>query len=59
MTTDPLVCAECKREQADDERGWRWLLTTDEDGPAEAIVYCAECAAREFGPDPSPRHRGE
>ena len=29
--------------------GWRAYLTTDEDEPAEAIVYCPECAEREFG----------
>ena len=30
-------------------RGWRAYLTTDEDEPAEAVVYCPECAEREFG----------
>ena len=30
-------------------RGWRAYLTTDEDDPAVAIVYCPECAEREFG----------
>lgn len=43
------VCAECGREQAVDERGWQAHLTTDEDEPAEAIVYCPDCAVREFG----------
>jgi hypothetical protein len=47
----PLTCVECGREQAPDEGGWRALLTTDEDEPAEAVVYCTSCAAREFGPD--------
>jgi hypothetical protein len=32
---------------------WRSLLTTERDEPAfeptEAIIYCSECAAREFG----------
>jgi hypothetical protein len=37
------------REQPPDERGWRAYLTTDEDEPAEAVVYCPECATREFG----------
>jgi DNA-directed RNA polymerase subunit RPC12/RpoP len=43
-----LVCKECGREWRTDERGWRAYLTTDEDEPAEAIVYCPECAIREF-----------
>ena len=30
-------------------RGWVAYLTTDEDEPAEAVVYCPECAYREFG----------
>jgi hypothetical protein len=44
-----LTCVECAREQAASERGWRAYLTVDEDDPAEAIVYCPECAEREFG----------
>jgi hypothetical protein len=52
---DHLACVECGREQRDDERGWRGYLTTHEDEPdyerAEAIVFCPECAAREFGPE--------
>jgi hypothetical protein len=43
-----LACIECGRKQASDERGWKAYLTTDEDEPAEAIVYCPECADREF-----------
>lgn len=43
-----LSCVECGREQAVDERGWRAYVTNDEDEPAEAIVYCPECAGREF-----------
>jgi hypothetical protein len=43
-----------RREQSDDERGWRSLLTTDRDEPAneppEAINYCPDCVEREFGP---------
>jgi DNA-directed RNA polymerase subunit RPC12/RpoP len=49
--TDVLTCVECGREQTADERGWRAYLTTDEDEPAEAVVYCPECATREFGGD--------
>jgi hypothetical protein len=42
----PLTCVECGREQVADERGWRSLLTIDD----EAGGYCPECAEREFGP---------
>jgi hypothetical protein len=49
---EPLTCTECGREQAAGERGWRAYLTTDEDEPAEAVVYCADCVAREFGASP-------
>jgi hypothetical protein len=44
-----MTCVECRREQAAGERGWRAYLTTDEDEPAEALVYCPKCATREFG----------
>jgi hypothetical protein len=54
----PLLCVECGREQRDGERGWRAVLTTDKDEPnyepAEAIIYCPDCAAREFGPSGGP-----
>jgi hypothetical protein len=33
------------------ERGWRAYLTSDEDGPAEAVIYCEPCAERQFGAD--------
>jgi hypothetical protein len=51
MTADRavrLMCVECGREHGADERAWRAYLTTDEDEPTEAIVYCPECAIREF-----------
>jgi hypothetical protein len=44
-----LECVECGRVSDDNERGWRAHLTTDEDEPAEAVVYCPECDEREFG----------
>ena len=44
-----LTCEECGREQAASERGWQAYLATDEDEPAEVVVYCPDCAAREFG----------
>jgi hypothetical protein len=40
-----LTCVECGREQAADQCGWKAYLTTDEDEPAEAVVYCPQCAA--------------
>jgi hypothetical protein len=46
-----LTCIECGRVPAVDQRGWRAYLTTDEDEPAEAVVYCPERATREFGGD--------
>ena len=52
-----LTCIECGREQLAGERGWRSYLTTDEEEPVEALVYCPDCAADEFGapPDPPPK----
>ena len=44
-----LTCVECGRVQPGGARGWKAYLTTDEDDPAEAVVYCPECAEREFG----------
>jgi hypothetical protein len=43
---DVLRCVECGAET---EAGERWLayLTVDD----EAVVYCPECAEREFGPN--------
>ena len=47
---EPLRCVECGRVQtAPVARGWRAYLTVDDDEPAEAVVYCPECAEREFG----------
>jgi hypothetical protein len=47
--TERLRCFECGRRQAESERGWRAYPTVDEDDPTEAVVYCPECAEREFG----------
>ena len=41
--------AECGREQRDGERGWRALLTQEEDDTIGVDVFCPECAIREFG----------
>jgi hypothetical protein len=44
-----LRCVECGRVRAAGARGWRAYLATDENEPAEAVVYCPECVEREFG----------
>ena len=40
-----LVCVECGKQSEGSARGWRALLTIDD----EAAVYCPECAEAEFG----------
>jgi hypothetical protein len=44
-----MSCVECSRVQPEGARGWKAYLTTDEEVPAETVVYCPECAEREFG----------
>jgi hypothetical protein len=44
-----LECVECGRVSRVNERGWTAYLTTDEDEPAEAVIYRSECAQKEFG----------
>jgi hypothetical protein len=51
---EALRFTECGSEQAADEHGWRAYLTTDEHEPAEAVVYCPDCAALEFDAPPNP-----
>lgn len=46
-----LTCQECGRKADPDARGWRTVLTHEEDGSVETATYCPECAAREFGDD--------
>lgn len=48
MSADPhdTLCAECGRRPSADERGRKAYLTTDEQEPTEAVVYCPECAER-------------
>ncbi len=43
--TRPLVCAECGITSPPGAAGWRSYLTDD----GEAVVFCPECAEREFG----------
>lgn len=40
MSGSCLVCVECGREQHPEEQGWRSHVTTDEEEPAEVIIYC-------------------
>jgi hypothetical protein len=51
---DPLVCAECGAVSPPDAAGWRALLEDDDD---QAVTFCPECAAREFGDEAVPVRR--
>jgi len=42
-----LVCIECGAISDERRDSWRAYLTSDD--PPEAVVYCGDCAAREFG----------
>jgi hypothetical protein len=44
---DHRACSECGRADDGSERGWKAYLTDDE--PAETVLFCPECAEREFG----------
>jgi hypothetical protein len=44
-----LTCGECGREQREGERGWKAYLPPH-DEPPETLIFCPECADREFGP---------
>ncbi|HZT91518.1 MAG TPA: hypothetical protein VFA05_05705 [Gaiellaceae bacterium] len=44
----PLRCIECRRPWTDATQRWRMKVT--EDDVPEAVLYCATCAHREFGP---------
>jgi hypothetical protein len=48
-----LRCEECQREaRAEETRRWRAYLTVvEENEPTEVVVYCPDCAKREFGDD--------
>lgn len=49
-----LVCAECKAVGDGDARGWIALLGEDVDAaePPSVVVFCPDCAAKEFGYQP-------
>jgi hypothetical protein len=44
-TRSPTVCAECGATSPPNAEGWRVYLTDD----GEAVMFCPDCAAREFG----------
>jgi len=43
---DTLSCLECGRSWLDGSERWRLYLTAAD--PAEPLLYCTVCAAREF-----------
>ncbi len=56
-----LECVECRKEAGEIAPGWQAFLVGDPDieGEEEIVVYCPECARREFGPfDAGPEIRG-
>ena len=59
-----MRCVECGRKSQGDAADWRAYLTEDPEeqndadvSALEAVVYCPDCAEREFGPL-TPRHAG-
>jgi hypothetical protein len=42
-----LVCEECGATADERAAGWRIYLTAED--PPEPLVYCPQCAEREFG----------
>ena len=47
-----LECVECRKEAGEIAPGWQAYLVGDPDieGDEEIVVYCPDCARREFGP---------
>jgi hypothetical protein len=45
---ESVTCEECSAESWD-AAGWQGHLTAEE--PREVVLYCPECAGREFGSD--------
>jgi hypothetical protein len=47
-----LECVECRKEAGEIAPGWQAYLVSDPDieGDEEIVVYCPDCARREFGP---------
>jgi hypothetical protein len=48
LHVDELTCIECERSWIVPLERWRLYLTED-DSP-EPVLYCSDCATREFGP---------
>ena len=44
-----LECTECGQESEEHVMGWRAYLTVEDDGSEAVLVFCPECAEREFG----------
>jgi len=45
-TAAPLMCLECRRAWLDESERWRLYLMRED--PPRPLVYCPDCAAREF-----------
>jgi hypothetical protein len=47
-----LQCVECRKEVGEIALGWQAYLVGDPDteDDEEVVVYCPDCARREFGP---------
>ena len=52
QTKIALECIECRKEAGEIAPGWQAYLVSDPDieGDEEIVVYCPDCARREFGP---------
>ena len=46
----PVTCAECRRHPRPSEL---WRLFFADKVAREVVIYCPECAEREFGAEPS------
>jgi hypothetical protein len=49
----PIKCVECRRKLSyEHAAGWQAFVVGDPDleGDEEIVIYCPECARREFGP---------
>ena len=47
-----LRCEECGKEAETEEEASRWrarLAAIEENDPLEVVIYCHDCAEREFG----------
>ena len=44
--TRPLVCQECDQEWTDAPERWRLYVTRE--APSQTLLYCPDCANREF-----------